>query len=191
MEALRPLASQGLASYGMAGMDAVEDLQANVSEGLASISDAGGGGCSPLADAVSRRTKHFGSQFARRAGRVEEKVGASSAALRGQVLNSVIMADANARSEIPALARAVAATAEQTRAKLAMYESRTRAMPQLRHQLLEACAEKKLRMERRYLAENAPVEDRHAAEVRRVLDGKAANVKRRTQPQTPSLLGYN
>ena len=84
-----------------------------------------------------------------------------------------------------------AATAEQTRAKLGMYESRSRAMPQLRHQLMEVLTEKKLQLERQYLSEEAPVQDRHAAEVKAILDGKSAKVKRRMQPPTPSMLGYN
>jgi hypothetical protein len=46
-------------------------------------------------------------------------------------------------------------------------------------------------MERRYLAEAAPVEDRHAAEVKAIMDGRSAKVQRRTQPPTPSLLGFN
>jgi hypothetical protein len=72
-----------------------------------------------------------------------------------------------------------------------MYESRSRAMPQLRNQLLEVCAEKNLQLERQYLSEQAPVQDRHAAEVKAIMDGKSAKVKRRMQPPTPSLLGYN
>ena len=65
-----------------------------------------------------------------------------------------------------------AATAEQTRAKLGMYESRSRAMPQLRHQLLEVCTEKKLQLERQYLSEQArPVQHtRFARSVTRSLD---------------------
>ena len=114
MDQIRPLASQGLA-YGQMSLDAVEEMQQSaagfVSEGLANVSSigigGGDGGGHDLADAVSKRNKHFVSQFTRRVNRVEDKVGASSAALRGQVLNSVIMADANAKSEIPALARAV------------------------------------------------------------------------------------
>jgi hypothetical protein len=84
-----------------------------VSEGLANVYGGVGGGSGDgsgrhdLADAIAKRNKHFVSQFTRRVSRVEDKVGASSAALRGQVLNSVIMADASAKSEIPALARAV------------------------------------------------------------------------------------
>lgn len=80
---------------------------------------------------------------------------------------------------------------EKTRAKLEMFESRSRAIPQLRHQLLEACTEKKLQLERQYLSEQAPVQDRHAAEVKAIMDGKSAKVKRRMQPATPSMLGYN
>ena len=119
MDKIRPLANQGLA-YGQKSLDAVEELQHNaagfVSEGLANVYGGvggvvgvggGDGGGHDIADVVAKRNKHFVSQFTRRVNRVEEKVGASSAALRGQVLNSVIMADANAKSEIPALARAV------------------------------------------------------------------------------------
>uniref|UniRef100_A0A7S0S930 Uncharacterized protein n=1 Tax=Mantoniella antarctica TaxID=81844 RepID=A0A7S0S930_9CHLO len=199
MDKFRPLASQGLA-YGQASLDAVEEIQHNaagfMSKGLANVygGGAGGGGDNSgydVADAIAKRNKHFVSQFTRRVGKVEDKVGTSSALLRGQVLNSVIMADANAKSEIPALARALAATAERTGAMLAAYEARSHAMPALRYQLLEVCAEKKLQMERRYLAEAAPVEDRHAAEVKAIMDGRSAKVQRKTQPPTPSLLGFN
>lgn len=113
MDKIRPFANQGLA-YGQKSLDAVEELHQNaagfVTEGLATVYGGvggDGGGGHDIADTIAKRNKNFVSQFTRRIERVEDKVGASSAALRGQVLNSVIMADANAKSEIPALARAV------------------------------------------------------------------------------------
>jgi len=201
MDKIRPLASQGLA-YGQKSLDKMEQLHENAADRAAGLVEGfglpsalqgmnGGGDTGfDVADTVAKRNKTFVTHFTRRITKMEDKVGSASTALRGTVLNSVIMCDASARSEIPDLERAIAQLCEQSKARLSMFESRSRAMPQLRHQLLEACAEKKLQMERQYLSDQAPTDDRRAAEVKALME-KSGKVKRRMQPPPPSLLGYN
>ena len=45
-------------------------------------------------------------------------------------------------------------------------------------------------MERQYLSEQAPMDDRRAAEVKAIME-KSGKVEPRMQPPPPSLLGYN
>jgi hypothetical protein len=93
--------------------------------------------------------------------------------MRGRVLNSVIMADADAQSEIPALDRALTATRDAATRAMEVHADRAAQIPALRVRLLEACAEKKLLMERKYLAEDGPAESRMASEVKAIMDGKS------------------
>ena len=98
---------------------AVEDLQSAaglVSESLEGlgygVGDAlgAGHGLEP-GEAAAKRVKGFAAHFAKQLESAEASVRSSSDALRGDVLNSVTTADANATSEIPALARATSAAA--------------------------------------------------------------------------------
>lgn len=171
--------------------EAVEGLQTSVSEGLEGLGYGGDVAVGfDLAEVVAKRNRAFVAQFGRVAEKAEEHVRASSDMLRGDVLNSVIMADANATSDIPAMSRAAVAACDASRAKLAEYDARAAVAPRLREEMLEAVAEKKLRMERKYLAERGPLDDRHARQMKRAMDGKGDKVKRISQPPAPSLLGY-
>lgn len=122
-----------------------------------------------LGDACAKRVKGFATQFTKRLESSETSVVNSSDALRGDVLNSVIMADANATSEIPALVRATTSATETATVRLADLQRNAQAAPALRLEMLELCAERRLRMERRYLQSAAPKEERYAREINRVL----------------------
>ena len=122
-----------------------------------------------LGDACAKRVKGFATQFTKRLESSETSVVNSSDALRGDVLNSVIMADANATSEIPALVRATTSATETATVRLAELQRNAQAAPVLRLEMLELCAERRLRMERRYLQSAAPKEERFAREINRVL----------------------
>ena len=157
---------------------AVGDLQTSVSESLEGlgygVGDAlGNGGGLELGEAAGKRVKVFAAQFTKLLESAESSVVASSDALRGDVLNSVVMADANATSEIPALTRATAAASENATARLAELRANAAAAPALRLEMLEHCAERRLRMERNYLASRAPKEERYAREMRRAIEGKS------------------
>ena len=117
---------------------------------------------------------HFAAHFAKQLESAEASVRSSSDALRGDVLNSVTTADANATSEIPALARATSAAAKNAAEKLKELRANAAAAPSLRLEMLEHCAERRLRMERGYLAADAPKEERRAREMRRAIEGKRA-----------------
>ena len=172
--------------------EAVEGLQTSVSEGLEGLGYGGDVAVGfDLAEVVAKRNRTFVAQFGRVAEKAEEHVRASSDMLRGDVLNSVIMADANATSDIPAMSRTAAAACEASRIKLAEYDARAAVAPRLREEMLEAVAEKKLRMERKYLASGVPMDDKHARQMKRAMDGKGDKMKRTTQPPAPSLLGYD
>ena len=126
-----------------------------------------------LAEPIATRNRTFASQFARRCKNAEAAVDASADAMRWRVLNSVIMADADAQSEIPALDRALTATRDAATRAMEVHADRAAQIPALRVRLLEACAEKKLLMERKYLAEDGPAESRMASEVKAIMDGKS------------------
>ena len=105
---------------------AVEDLQSAaglVSESLEGlgygVGDAlgAGHGLEP-GEAAAKRVKGFAAHFAKQLESAEASVRSSSDALRGDALNSVTTADANATSEIPALARATSAAAKNAAEKL-------------------------------------------------------------------------
>jgi hypothetical protein len=162
---------------------AVEDLQTSaaglVSESLEGlgygVGDAlgAGHGLEP-GEAAAKRVKGFAAHFAKQLESAEASVRSSSDALRGDVLNSVTTADANATSEIPALARATSAAAKNAAEKLKELRANAAAAPGLRLEMLEHCAERRLRMERGYLAADAPKEERRAREMRRAIEGKRA-----------------
>ena len=162
---------------------AVEDLQTSaaglVSESLEGlgygVGDAvGAGNGLELDEATAKRVKGFAAHFATRLESAEASVRSSSDALRGDVLNSVIVADANATSEIPALARATSAATKNAAEKREELRANAAAAPSLRLEMLEHCAERRLRMERGYLATDAPKEERRAREMRRAIQGKSA-----------------
>ena len=162
---------------------AVEDLQTSaaglVSESLEGlgygVGDAVGAGPGlELGEAAAKRVKGFAAHFGPRLESTEASVRSSSDALRGDVLNSVIVADANATSEIPALARATSAATKNAADKREELRANVAATSGVRLEMLEHCAERRLRMERAYLAADAPKEERRAREMRRAIEGKRA-----------------
>jgi hypothetical protein len=108
---------------------AVEDLQTSAA-GLVSLSSLEGLGYGvgdsrglaghglELGDAAAKRVKAFAAHFSKRLEAAEASVRSSSDALRGDVLNSVIMAEANATSDVPALSRATSAATKNAAEKL-------------------------------------------------------------------------
>ena len=125
-----------------------------------------------LGDAAAKRVKAFAAHFSKRLEAAEASVRSSSDALRGDVLNSVIMAEANATSDVPALSRATSAATKNAAETLKELRANAAAAPALRLEMLEHCAERRLRMERGYLATDAPKEERRAREMRRAIEGK-------------------
>jgi hypothetical protein len=162
---------------------AVEDLQTSAA-GLVSLTSLEGLGYGvgdsrglaghglELGDAAGKRVKAFAAHFSKRLEAAEASVRSSSDALRGDVLNSVIMAEANATSDVPALSRATSAATKNAAEKLKELRANAAAAPALRLEMLEHCAERRLRMERGYLATDAPKEERRAREMRRAIEGK-------------------
>ena len=145
-----------------------------------------------LHDLCAKRVNGFAHTFSKRLESSEQSVLSSSDALRGDVLNSVIMADANATSEIPSLVRATTAAKESANTKLAELKLNAHAAPALRLEMLEHCAERRLRMERKYLQSAAPKEERFAREMRRAIEGKTQKESEKDAGRAvvpPSLLG--
>ena len=96
---------------GQKGLDAVEDLYAAAGERVGdTLASSSSSHSQPhdLADAVGRRSKSFATQVGRRVTRGESSVALASDTLRDEVLNSVVMAEASARDGIPGLGRALA-----------------------------------------------------------------------------------
>lgn len=78
--------------------------------------------------------------------------------LRTTTLNAAIQSEASATSDLPTLERAVKAMSSSAKTAIENYDRRSRAMPQLRYELLENLSEKKLALEKKIEAANAPRE---------------------------------
>jgi hypothetical protein len=160
------------AAYANAASEAASELRANVSESLEGIGVATGDAASghDVADVVAKRSRAFASRFSERVERAERALDAASVALRGDVLGAVARADANATSEIPALERALDAALEDALEALRRREASAKVAPRIRADALEAAAEKRLRMEKKYLARGNHLGDgRRARETRRAI----------------------
>ena len=157
---------------GQKGLDAVEDLYAAAGERVGDTLASSSSHSQPhdLADAVGRRSKSFATQVGRRVTRGESSVALASDTLRDEVLNSVIMAEASARDGIPGLGRALASARAGAEGRLGELDKATATYVPLRREALERVHDWKVRMERKYLRDAAAGEDRHAAEVRAIMN---------------------
>ena len=157
---------------GQKGLDAVEDLYAAAGERVGdTLASSSSSHSQPhdLADAVGRRSKSFATQVGRRVTRGESSVALASDTLRDEVLNSVIMAEASARDGIPGLGRALASARAGAEGRLGSWTRPPPPTSRCEGRRWSAC-DWKVRMERKYLRDAAAGEDRHAAEVRAIMN---------------------
>ncbi|ABO98050.1 predicted protein [Ostreococcus lucimarinus CCE9901] len=119
--------------------------------------DGAGGG--EVASFIAKRGTHFVDGFARACvDATAANVRDAAEVLRTTTLNAAIQSEASATSDLPTLERAVKAMSSSAKTAIENYDRRSRAMPQLRYELLENLSEKKLALEKKIEAANAPRE---------------------------------